>query len=48
MVYIVAGVIILFCILVILYAYRVYKENKQLGPKKGQRFDDDDELGIWS
>lgn len=39
--YIVAGIFAVFCIGVIIFVIRVYKENKKLGPKKGQRFDDD-------
>ena len=43
MVYIVSGIIIVFCIVVILFAIRIYKENRKLGPKKGEFFDDDDD-----
>ncbi len=41
--YIVAAVFAVFCIAVIIFVIRVYKENKKLGPKKGQRFDDDED-----
>jgi hypothetical protein len=43
MVYIVAGVFALFCIMVTIFVIRVYKENKKFGPKKGEYLDDDDD-----
>ena len=41
--YIVAGVFAVFCIAVIIFVILVYKENKKLGPQKGQGFDDDED-----
>jgi hypothetical protein len=43
MVYIVAAVFALFCIGVIIFVIKVYREDKSLGPKKGQKFDDDED-----
>lgn len=45
MVYIVAAVFALFCIGVIIFAIRVYREDKSsLNPKKDQKYDDDDDF----
>ena len=41
--YIVAGVFAVFCIAVIIFVIRVYKENKKMSPKKGQRIDDNED-----
>ncbi len=44
MVYFVAGFFALFCVVIIVYVIRVYREDKKNGPKKGYRLDDDDDL----
>ena len=41
--YIVAGVFAVFCIAVVIFVIRVYKENKKLDPQKRQGFDDDED-----
>lgn len=41
--YIVGGVFAVFCMAVIIFVIRVYKENKKLGPQKGQHIDDDED-----
>lgn len=41
--YIVGGVLVVFCIGVITFVIRVYKENKKLEPQKGQHIDDDED-----
>jgi len=41
--YIVAGILALFCIAVIIFVIKVYKENKKMVPKKRIRFDDDED-----
>lgn len=44
MVYIVSGLIILLCIAVSIYAFRIYKENQKFGPKKNKYLEDDEDL----
>jgi hypothetical protein len=44
MVYIAAGIFALFCVAIIIYVIKIYREDKKTGPKKGYRIDDDDDL----
>ena len=44
MVYIVTGVIFTLCIVVCIFAYIIYKENRKLGPQKNKYLDDDEDL----
>jgi hypothetical protein len=39
--YIVAGILAMFCVTVIIFVIRVYKENKKIIPKKSKRIIDD-------
>ncbi len=43
MVYLVAGIFGVFCIGIIIYVIKIYKEDKKTGPKKGFQIDDDDD-----
>jgi len=43
MVYFVAGLFAIFCIGVMIYVVKVYKEDKKNRPKSGYRIDDDDD-----
>jgi len=45
--YIVAGILALFCIAVIIFVIKVYKENKKMIPKKSLRMDDDEDDHIF-
>lgn len=40
---IVTGVLALFCIAVIIFVVRVYKENKKLVPRERHRFDEEED-----
>ena len=42
MVYIVSGIFIAFCTVVIFFAIRVFRENRKMGPKKSDAFDDEE------
>ncbi len=42
MAYIVSGIFIAFCTVVIFFALRVFRENKKMAPKKRDAFDDDE------
>lgn len=44
MVYIVSGFILLLCIAVSIFAYRIYKENRKLAPPKNKYLEDDEDL----
>lgn len=43
MVYFVAGIFAVFCIGIIIYVVKVYREDKKSGMNNGSRFDDDDD-----
>jgi hypothetical protein len=40
---IITGILAVFCMGVLIIVIRVYKENNKLVPKKGLRFDDDED-----
>ena len=42
MAYVIAGVFVVFCTLVIFFALRVYKENCKMAPKKSDLWDEDE------
>jgi len=42
--YLIAGICVIICIAVIIWGLKVFKENRKLGPKKGEDDDDEDEL----
>ena len=42
MAYIVAGIFAIFCAAVIVFGIRVFKENREMEPKKGDRQDEDE------
>ncbi|MBI5859065.1 MAG: hypothetical protein HZB42_15635 [Sphingobacteriales bacterium] len=44
MVYIVSAFILLLCIGVSIFAYRIYQENRKLGPQKNKYLEDDEDL----
>lgn len=41
MVYLVAGIFAFFCVAIIIYVIKVYREDKKNGPKNGYRITDD-------
>ena len=40
--YVIAGIFLVFCTLVIFFALRVYKENRKMAPKKSDLSDEDE------
>jgi hypothetical protein len=42
MVYVISGIFIAFCTVVIFFAIRVFRENRKMAPKKRDAFDDDE------
>lgn len=46
MIYIVTGVLLIFCIAVIIFSVRIYKENRRLGPQKNKSLDEEEDLWV--
>jgi hypothetical protein len=42
MAYVVAGIFVAFCTVVIFFSIRVFRENKRMAPKKKDAFEDDE------
>jgi hypothetical protein len=42
MVYVISGIFIAFCTVVIFFAIRVFRENRKMAPKKRDGFNDDE------
>ena len=42
MAYVVSGIFIAFCTVVIFFALKVFRENKKMAPKKKDMLDDDE------